>query len=83
MCILYTFSPDYQDYLSWLPKAAHPFLEKELDWDHDGIDKDLIIISESMGIDWEVTLAVPLEFTQPEIDDLKEQHKYQNPVLLR
>ena len=75
------YSPEYEDYISRLPVAAHDFLEEKLDWDHDGVDKDLIKIAESMGADWEITFTSPLELTQGEIDDLKENNK--NLILLR
>ncbi len=34
-----------------------------------------------MEADWEVTLAVPLEFTQEEIDELKDKHSKEASLL--
>ena len=45
------------------------------------MDKDLRKIADSMGEDWEVTFAAPLELPQDVIDDLKAQN--QRPALLR
>ncbi len=36
-----------------------------------------------METDWEVTLAVPLELKQTEIDDLKKEYSNVHPALLR
>ncbi len=73
---------EFQEYLSRLPVAAHPFLKKEIDWDNNGVDKDLNMIADSMGADWEVTLSVPLELTRTNIDDLKTKYSHEHPCLL-
>ena len=80
--MFFLYIPDYQDYLSILPVAAHPSLEKVLDWDHEGVDKDLSRIADSTGTDWEVTLAVPLELSWLDIEDVKRKY-HQDPKLLR
>ena len=67
-------------YVSTLPSAALPFLDKVLDWDHDGVDRHLSKIAEYM-IDWEAKLSFLLGMTDIEIHDLKEIHS--KPVLLR
>ena len=63
--------------------AAHPFLKKEIDWDSDGVEKDLSIIADSMGNDWEVSLAISLELTRTEISDIKKEYFQDYPCLLR
>ena len=71
---------DYEEYVSRLPSSTRTCLSEVLDWDNNGVDKDLNDIAVSM-LEWEVKLAVPFLFTQSEIDDLKEAHN--NPILLR
>ncbi len=58
-------------------------MKKEIDWDNKGVDKDLYEIADSMDTDWEVILAIPLELTQEEIDDIKDKHTKDHPKLMR
>ena len=70
-----------EDYLRYLPPAARPYLDKELDWDNDGVERDLCEIADQMS-DWETKLAVPLGLTLTDIHDIKSKHPNQ-PVLQR
>ena len=51
-----------------------PYLGKVLDYDSQGVDRDLSEIARHMR-QWEEQLAVPLGLTQTDIDDIKERHK--------
>ena len=76
MCI------EFQEYVSLLPTSVHGYLKETLDWDNDGVDKDLNDIAARLS-DWEVKLSVPFQLKQHEIHDLKEQHRDSDPALLR
>ena len=60
---------DFQSYLLSLPPCARPHLERELDWGHEGVDKDLSEIAVWM-IKWEEKLAVPMGLTEVDIHDI-------------
>ena len=68
-------------YLSSLPATALAYLEKQLDWDHEGVDQHLNEIADIM-IDWEEKLSTFLGLTEVQIHDLKEKYS-QKPVLQR
>lgn len=68
------------EYVATLPPAALEFLDKELDWDHHGVDRHLTEIAEQM-IDWEEKLSALLGMTDVDIRDLKAEHPKR--VLLR
>ena len=59
------------DYVSSLPADARPYLEEQLDWDNEGVDRDLIEIADYM-IYWEETLTTHLGLTTVEIHDIKD-----------
>ena len=61
---------DYSSYVSSLPPSARLYLEQVLDWDHEGVEKDLSEISDHM-LDWEEKLATHLELTTIDIHDIK------------
>ena len=71
---LHTTGPDYQSYLSRLPVDAHPHLERQLDWGHEGVDRDLNEIA-NHSLDWEEKLSVPLGLTATDISDIKTMHQ--------
>ena len=71
---------DYDWYVSSLPDNALPYLEELLDWDNEGVDKDLFGIAYHM-IHWEETLSAHLGLTEVDIDDI--QHEWRKPVLQR
>ena len=50
-----------------------PYLDKVLDWDQKGVDKDLMEIAHHM-LGWEEQLSAPLGLTQVDIHDIKEMH---------
>lgn len=53
---------DFQSYLSHLPPSVSPYLDKMLDWDAKGVDRDLSEIAQHMH-SWEEVLAVPFKLT--------------------
>ncbi len=67
--------------MSTLPASVHPHLERQLDWDHEGVDRDLNEIADVM-LDWEVRLSSHLGLTDVDIHDIKEIHNKQ-PSLQR
>ena len=71
---------DFSAYVSSLPASAHSLLDKELDWDHNGVDVHLEKIAYYMK-DWETKLSSLLKLTDIDRDDLKLMHP--NPILLR
>ena len=54
---------------------ASCYLKKTLDWDHPA-DLDLERISCAMGRDWEVSFSTTLGFSQNQVDDLKDAHRF-------
>ena len=68
-------------YVSSLPASVRPHLEQQLDWDHEGVDKDLNEIALVM-LDWEETLTTHLKLTQVDISDIMERYPH-NPKLRR
>ena len=73
-------APSLADYVSSLPASVRPHLEQRLDWDHEGVDKDLSEIAEDM-LGWEEELSTHFELTTVNIEDIKTMHS--NPVLQR
>jgi len=72
---------NFEGYRSSLPPAARPHLEYELDWGHEGVEKDLYSIADVM-LKWEEKLAVALTLTDVDISDIKAIHR-DEPVLQR
>ena len=64
-----------------LPPAARPHLELQLDWGHEGVERDLMEIADHM-LDWEQRLSTHLGLTAIQISDIKEKHP-QKPILQR
>ena len=73
--------PSYQSYVSSLPPPSRPHLEREIDYENDGVDKDLNEIAHHM-IDWEEELSAHLELTQVDIHDIKAIYR-DSPALQR
>ena len=69
---------DFQSYKSSLPASALQYLERTLDWDHEGVDIDLNEVADHM-LDWEERLSTLLGMTPIEIHDIK----LENPTNLR
>lgn len=69
-------------YISSLPDKAQSYLDKQLDWDNEGVDKDLDEIAKQM-IDWEEKLSTLLMMPDYEIYDIKEENKRKRPRLQR
>ena len=68
--------------MSSLPTSVQPYLDKVLDWDQEGVDKDLIVIAHHM-LGWEEQLSAQLlGLTQEDIHDIKEIF-FQQPELQR
>ena len=68
-------------YLSSLPADAMPYLDNQLDWDQEGVDRHLNQIADTM-IHWEEKLSTLLSLTEVQIHDLKEKYS-QKPILQR
>ncbi len=64
-----TTEQDIQPYLSSIPACAHSCLELELDWGHDGVERDLSEIADRM-INWEEKLYAPLGLTEVDVHDI-------------
>ena len=64
---------EFQAYLSSLPSTAHIHLGKELDWDNEGVDRDLNEIAYVM-LEWEEKLSAPMKLTDIDIHDIKANH---------
>ena len=56
-----------------LPASARPLLKKKLDWDNEGVDRDLIEIAYHM-LDWEERLCSHLGLTEVDVHDIKEMN---------
>ena len=63
----------YEGYVSKLHPSLHHYLEKELDWDAGGVDRDLSTIGRQIP-DWEEELAESLGLTTPNILDIHAKH---------
>jgi hypothetical protein len=48
-------------------------MEQVLDWDHEGVDRDLIAIAHHM-LYWEETLCPHLGLTEVDVHDIKHCH---------
>ena len=68
-------------YVSSLPASARGNLSQLLDWDHGGVDKDLMEIAHHM-LGWEEQLSALLELTQVDIHDINRIYSNQ-PELQR
>ena len=82
-CILYFVSiigPDFSYYVSSLPADARPHLERQLDFGHGGVEKDLYEIASHM-LNWEEISAL-LGLTATDISDIKDMHP-NKPALQR
>ena len=75
---VYLITPDD---MSSLHATISPHLEKRIDWDHEGVDRDLNEIADHM-LDWEEKLSAHLKLTAMDIHDIKAIHA-NNPVLQR
>lgn len=67
------FSFQMHAYIASLPLDVRPHLDELLDWDNDGVDRDLCKISNKM-LEWEGELAPHLGLTQFNIHDIKDKH---------
>ena len=61
--------------------ATLSLLDKQLDWCHGGVDKDLYAIADSM-LKWEEKLSTHLGLTHIDITNIKEQYP-RNPIQQR
>ena len=67
--------------MSSLPVNARPHLELQLDFDHEGIKKDLNEIASHM-FNWEEKLSLHFGLTFVNTSDIEEMHP-NNPALQR
>ena len=57
----------FQEYVQGLPESL---LKRQLDYDSNGVDHDLIAIAEHM-INWEVDLVAPMKLTEIDVHDIR------------
>ena len=76
---LFNRSISYEEYVSFIPLANRPELEKRVDYQHSGVDKHLHEIS-ALLLEWE-DLIPHLGLT--EIDKIDVLHGDSNPRLQR
>ena len=57
-------------YFDSVPQSNRYKLDKKLDFDHDGVQRDLGTIANSMD-EWEGNIAEQLQLTSPEIEAIK------------
>ena len=67
--------------VSSLPSSASEHLDMKLDWDNEGVNKDLVEIANQM-IHWEEKFSTHLDLTAVEIYDIKEGN-HNKPKLQR
>ena len=67
--------------MSSLPASVQPYLGEVLDWDHKGVDKDLMEIAHHM-LGWEEQLSSLLGLTQVDIHDINKIY-FKQPELQR
>ena len=77
----FCISTAYDDYVSVLPLTSREYLDKVLDWDNRGVNKDLDKIAHVM-IDWEEKLSSGLEIPYVDIQNLKTEYANKD-ILLR
>ena len=65
--------PDISSFESSLSCSARYHLDKQLDWDNEGVDKDLYKIAENMS-NWEERLACHLGLSRIDICDITEEY---------
>lgn len=65
--------PELCPYLSSLSQSVFHHLDMVLDWDNNGVDKDLIEIANHIP-DWEVKLPAFLHLNQTNINDIKAKY---------
>ena len=65
--------------MSQLPPSLHHYLEKELDWDAEGVDRDLSTIGRQIP-DWEEKLAESLGLSPPDILTIQAKHDKNLPL---
>ena len=65
--------------MSSFPGSARPHLELQMDWGHEGVDRDLIEIAHHMFF-WEEKLCSHLKLAAVDIHDIKAIHP-NNPEL--
>ena len=71
---------EWSSYVSPLPATAQSYLDNQLDWDQEGVDRHLNQIADTM-LHWEEKLSTSLGLTEVQIHDLKKNHP--KPILLR
>ena len=51
-------------------------LDQVLDWDSEVVDRDLSEIAEHCMLNWEEHLAIPLDLTADDKEDIKTAHPH-------
>ncbi len=71
---------NFGSYVSSLPPAVRPLLEKQLDWDNN-VDADLKEIAQDME-DWDLKLATHLKLSERDASDINRKY-YADPTVQR
>lgn len=76
--MLYSKPPSYDDYVASIPADNRPELEKKVDYQHNGVDKDLSDIA-AVLLNWE-GIVPHLNLTEIDVEDVShykpEQQRY-------
>lgn len=59
------------DYINTIPLKKRKKLDMKLDHEHEGVQKHLGTIADSMDAEWEGKVAECLELTPPVIEEIK------------
>ena len=70
---------DLETYFASVPEKNRYKLDKKLDFDHDGVQRDLGTITNSMD-EWEGNVAEQLQLTRHEIEAIRKKHPGDLPL---
>ena len=70
---------DLETYFASVPEKKRIKLDKKLDFDHDGVQRDLGTITNSMD-EWEGNVAEQLQLTRPEIESIRTKYPGDLPL---
>ena len=68
------FTADYDEYVHKLPESSRAYLDKVLDWDNKGADKDLEEISHLVTEDVEMKLLSELEIPDEDMQKINADY---------
>ena len=64
---------DLETYFASVPEKKRIKLDKKLDFDHDGVQRDIGTITNSMD-EWEGNVAEQLQLTRHEIEAIRKKY---------